>query len=176
MPVAAGFCKCLHCKSLFLPDRRNRHHQCFCRQGVCRAESKRQAQARWRAKPENQSYFKGADQVERVRAWRREHPGYWKRSPAQPPQPLQDLCLHQPTEPQPLAQDLFVVALQDLSRVQTPLLVGLISQTLGSRLQDDIARHIRGLVTMGQDLLDTPSWRSGSRNDPKKAPRSAAPS
>jgi hypothetical protein len=140
---------------------------------VCRTESKRQSQARWLSKPENQNHFKGAPHLDRVRAWRARNPGYWKKSPPEPKTPLQDLCPSQPVEHQTIVQDLFAVALQDLSDMQTPLLVGLVSQTLGSTLQEDIARHIRGLVAKGQDLLDTPSWRSSSQNAPKKTPRSA---
>lgn len=178
MSSAAGFGKCLHCKSLFTPDPRNRRHQSFCSQPVCRLESKRQAQARWLSKPENRDYFKGSGHVTRVQEWRRQHPGYSKPAkpvPAQPAPPLQDLCPPQPVEPQATPEDLFARALQDLSSVQTPLLVGLISQTLGSTLQEDIARHIRGLVAMGCDLLDQPSRRSWPKNDSQKTPRSAAP-
>ena len=172
---AAGFGRCLLCKSLFAPDPRNRRHQRFCSQPACRSESKRQAQARWLAKPENQNHFKGFTHVARVQAWRAQHPGYWKRAPAKPVVPLQDLIVSQPVEPQPTPRDLFTLALQDLSSVQTPLLVGLIARTLGSTLQDDIARLIHGLVAMGQDLLDLPSRRSRPQNDTKKTPRTAPP-
>jgi hypothetical protein len=166
MSSAAGFGKCLHCKSLFVPDPRNRRHQRFCPQLACRSESKRQAQARWRAKPENHDYFKGPANVARVQAWRAQNPGYSKRSRRNPSPALQDRCLPQPVEPQATPEDLFARALQDLSSVQTPLLVGLISQTLGSTLQDDIVRHIHGLVAMGHDLMDSPSRRSRPKDDP----------
>ena len=166
MSPVAGFDKCLHCKSLFAPDPRNRRRQRFCSQPACRAESKRQAQARWRAKPENKDYFSGPANVARVQAWRRQHPGYSQRSRRKSSPALQDLCPPQPVEHQFLAQDLFARALQDLSHVQTPLLVGLISQTLGSTLQDDIARHIHGLVAKGHDLMDQPSRRSRPKDDP----------
>jgi hypothetical protein len=48
-------CKC--CLKLFRPDPRNRRHQCYCSAPDCRAARKTASQARWRAKPENQSYF-----------------------------------------------------------------------------------------------------------------------
>lgn len=177
MSSAAGFGKCLHCKSLFAPDPRNRRHQCFCPRPLCRSESKRQAQARWRSKPENQNYFKDPAHVARVQEWRRKHPGYSQRSRPRPVPPLQDLSKSQPVESQPSpasTQDLFTQTLQDLSRVQTPLLVGLISLSLGSTLQEDIARHMRGLVAMGNDLMDKPSLRSSFKNDTQKSPRSSA--
>ncbi len=140
MSSPSGFLSCFHCKSLFAPNSRNRRHQRYCQQPACRVESKRQAQARWSAKPENQNYFRGPENVDRVRQWRLAHPGYWKKSQIEPPVALQDLNKRQQVEPQPVPRDLFATALQDLSQVQTPLLVGLISQTLGSTLQDDIVR------------------------------------
>ena len=54
-------CKC--CLKLFHPDPRNRRHQCYCSARACRAASKTASQARWLAKPENQSYFRGAVNV-----------------------------------------------------------------------------------------------------------------
>ena len=66
-------CKC--CLKLFRPDPRNRHHQCYCSAPACRAASKAASQARWLAKPENQSYFHGPVNVARVRAWRSRHHG-----------------------------------------------------------------------------------------------------
>jgi hypothetical protein len=46
-------CKC--CLKLFRPDPRNRRHQYYCSASGCRAASKAASQARWLAKPENQS-------------------------------------------------------------------------------------------------------------------------
>ena len=36
--------------------------------------SKLLSQERWRAKPENKAYWRGADEVRRVRAWRKANP------------------------------------------------------------------------------------------------------
>src|ERR1700676_1394042 len=49
-------CKC--CLKLFRPDPRNHRHQYYCSASGCRAASKAASQARWLAKPENQSYFR----------------------------------------------------------------------------------------------------------------------
>jgi hypothetical protein len=67
-------CKC--CLKLFRPDPRNLRHQRYCSATGCRAASKAASQARWLAKPENQSYFRGPVNVGRVQAWRARHPGY----------------------------------------------------------------------------------------------------
>jgi hypothetical protein len=50
-------CKC--CLKLFCPDPHNRRHQHYCSASACRAASKAASQARWLAKPESQSYFRG---------------------------------------------------------------------------------------------------------------------
>ena len=155
--------KCVHCKSIFLADRRNLRHQLFCSQGACRAESKRQAQRRWLSKDANCGYFQGSAAVERVRAWRAGHPGYSRGRGKRSPVALQDDCETQVTDEKGVTEDLFGDALQDLCRVQTPLLVGLISQTLGSALQEDIVQHVARLVAKGQDLMDAPS-RTAAQN------------
>lgn len=84
-------CKC--CRELFEADRRNVRHQQFCSKLECRLKSKRESQARWRRKPENQSYFSGSHHVERVRTWRAAHPGYWKKGALQ-----DDLCVQIPED------------------------------------------------------------------------------
>ena len=86
-------CKC--CRALFRPDPRNRHHQRYCSATACRAASKAASQARWRAAPENQGYFRGPVNVARVQAWRSRHPGYWRRA-RRVGTALQDLSMAQP--------------------------------------------------------------------------------
>ena len=167
MPSPSNPRKCLHCRSVFLADRRNLRHQAYCSQPACRRESKRQAQKRWLSKPENRNHFKGDAHVARVRRWRAAHPGYSKNRKPRTVLALQDLCTPQvpPIEPVvvPDPQDLFAHALQDLCKQQLPLVVGLIAQTLGSPLQDDIVQHAAKLIAKGQDLLDLPSRRLKSK-------------
>ncbi len=161
MRSATNPSNCLHGKSIFFANRRNLRHQKFSHQPACQAVSKRQAQQRWLSKDNNRDYFKGSAAVERVRAWCARNPGYWKRPKKSPQSALQDLSPTQPPfnkpVPQSDPQDLFVSALQDPSKVQQPLLVGLISQILGSPLKDDILAFVVRLVAKGQDLLDAPS-------------------
>jgi len=83
--------KCLFCCDLYMPGRHNAYHQKHCSKPACRAASRKASRRRWLAKPENRNYHCGACQAARVRAWRKAHPGYWRRkSPA-----LQDLLLTQ---------------------------------------------------------------------------------
>jgi hypothetical protein len=53
--------KCECCLKLFRPDPRNCRHQRYCSAPACRVASKTASQARWLAKPENQSHSRGAD-------------------------------------------------------------------------------------------------------------------
>ena len=68
--------KCQHCKEFYLPDRRNLHHQRYCSEPVCRRQSKAESQRRWVQKPENQNYFSGSQNSQRVKEWRKRNPGY----------------------------------------------------------------------------------------------------
>ena len=72
--------KCRHCRRLFVPDPRNRDRQKYCSSPPCRKASKSASQKKWLRKPGNRDYFKGPENVERVREWRKKNPGYWKRS------------------------------------------------------------------------------------------------
>ena len=77
--VRAGKLKCLFCGTLFGADARNARHQKYCCAVACRKASKAASRRAWLAKPENQDYFRGPENVARVQAWRAAHPGYWRR-------------------------------------------------------------------------------------------------
>ena len=175
-------CKCLHCKLLFVPDYRNRGRQKYCSKPACQEASKRARQQRWLGKSDNQDYFRGADNVQRVREWRAEHPGYWKRSPRQAVRTLQDACPAQPAANQEIAPvalpALCPGTLQDVCQVQTPLLLGLISKFTDCTLQDDIVLFVRHLIAKGQDILAQPASQSAKGNiiyDEQKDPASGSP-
>jgi hypothetical protein len=138
---------------LFHPDVRNAHHQRYCGEAACRRASKAASQRRWLSKPANRDYFRGAAHVERVRAWRAEHPGYARRGVAQALSGLQDVCAGQAIEVTEESRDLAQTALQDLFSVQSIVLIGLIANLTGSALQEDIARSARRFQQLGQDIL-----------------------
>ena len=74
--------------------------------------------------------FRYSTHVERVRAWRQAHPGYWRCKRSATPHALQDAFFMQPT-----------------------MLVGLIAHLTGLSLQDDIATTARRLQQLGRDIL-----------------------
>jgi len=164
-------CKCLHCKQSFLPDVRNRGRQEYCSALPCRQASKQASQRRWALKPENRDYFRGPENVRRVQQWRQAHPGYWKRPTRPAPRALQESCQAQLAAAHEIAPASLPEpsrpALQDLCRVQTPLLVGLIAQFSDTALQEDIVTFTRRLIAKGQTILDQPSRRfaKGNTND-----------
>ena len=150
-------CKC--CLKLFRPDPRNRRHQYYCSAPDCRAASKAASQARWLAKPENQSYFHGPVNVARVRAWRSRHPGYWRKGRRGGPA-LQDVSIAQPVRSADKTDDVAGAPLQELLWAQPAVLIGLIAHLVGTPLQDDIVRTAGRLLRLGQDILATSAARS----------------
>ena len=148
-----GSCKCQHCGEFFEPDARNRGRQRVCRKEPCRKARKVEAQRRWRERPENADYFRGVHHVERVQAWRRAHPGYWRRCRGQKTGALQDTSIEQPPADEGEVASDDAAALQDAWHPQSPLLVGLISHLAGSALQADIAEMMRRLHSRGRAVL-----------------------
>jgi len=145
--------KCHHCGQLYHPDYRTSDRQEYCSAVTCRQASHRVAQLRWWRQPENQAYYRGADQVRRVQAWRKQHPGYWKKKRAEPLVALQDECSAQPIECQGDSTGLKAVALHDEMLMQPAVMVGLIASLTGSALPDDIANSLRRFQAHGQIIL-----------------------
>lgn len=149
--------KCRGCNQFFLPDRRTEDRQRYCSEPACRKAGKAASQQRWLSKNGNGDYFRGPDQVARVRQWRQRHPGYWKlQKPVsksiqpvdiQTNKPAQSSCNVPPTAPG---------ALQDHCLAQDPAFVGLVSMITGSALQEDIAATTRLLLIRGRNILGPP--------------------
>ena len=152
-------CKC--CLKLFRPDPRNRRHQFYCSALGCRAASKSVSQARWLAKPENQSYFSGPVNVARVQAWRARHPGYWRRGRRAGPA-LLDVSMAQPIDLTFETANAARSPLQDVLSAQPAVLIGLIAHLVGTPLQDDIVRTTDRLLRLGQDILATSAARAAT--------------
>ena len=157
MSVESSRRKCLCCRRIFTADYRNGYHQRYCSRPDCRQASRVATQRKWRRKPENGDYFRGAREVRRVQKWRQSHPGYSQRKPQKSPhseevQPIdlqpvnsEQRSCNVPSSPLP--------PLQDLCLAQNPAFVGLISMVIGSTLQDDIAATTRQVLLRGQNIL-----------------------
>src|SRR5216683_3305494 len=134
--------KCKHCQTFFAPDPRSARRQRHCSKPECRQASKAASQHRWLHKPGNRDYFTGPTHVERVRQWRRAHPGYWRR---------------QDTLASPALQDHFFM--------QPAVFVGLLAHLTGLTLQEDIAITARRLQQLGRDILMSSPLLSGGMPD-----------
>ncbi|KAB2870424.1 MAG: hypothetical protein F9K36_15275 [Burkholderiaceae bacterium] len=173
--------KCANCHQPFRPDPRNAWHQRYCAASACRAASKAASQQRWRGKPENRDYFRGPEHVERVRAWRRAHPGYGRRASASSATPspaasasqssaaqaaavpagaaLQEVVASEVLDaqresgPQATPETAARSALQDLLQQQPVVLIGLLAHLSASTLQEDIALAGQRLLQLGLDVL-----------------------
>ena len=162
--------KCLCCCELFRADPRNLRHQKYCSKGACRKASKAASQRQWLAKPENRDYFRGPENVARVRAWRQAHPGCRHRS-GKKSAALQEDSRMQALETK-AKSDLFArTVLQDDWVSQPAVLIGLIAHITDSALQEDIARSTRRLLQLGQDIL---SGRAGDGYQTRDLPRAGA--
>ena len=144
--------KCMGCRRLFHPDPRNRRHQRYCPASACRAASKAASQARWLAKPENQGYFHGPENVARVQLWRSRHPGYW-RGGRRTGAALQEVSMAQPIGSTAKTDAMARSPLQEVLTAQPAVLIGLIAHIVGTPLQDDIVRATGRLLRLGQDIL-----------------------
>jgi len=146
--------KCRCCSEFFFPDRRNHDRQHYCGKPACRQASKLASQRRWLRKPANRDYFRDPENVNRVRAWRQAHPGYWKTKnpPSQstqviPPQglnPVQSSC-NVPPSPHSTLQDFWLA--------KEPGFIGLIAMITGRTLQEDIAATASRVVEQGRNIL-----------------------
>ncbi|MBW2605853.1 MAG: hypothetical protein JRE28_16345 [Deltaproteobacteria bacterium] len=156
--------KCRNCDLLFVPDHRNRERQMYCEKPECRRASKAASQRKWLQKPENKDHFKGPVNVQRVQEWRKHNPGYWKNR-SKKEIALQETLNAQDTENNKDNNHFESVALQDLLKAQPAVIIGLISNFIGSALQDDIAQTLLRMQQSGQDILyKTPKMKGGNHD------------
>jgi hypothetical protein len=153
--------KCCNCNELFIPDPRNVKRQKYCRKPECRIASKKASQRCWLAKPENQGYFSGPENVKRVQQWREDHPGYWRGKRKNNQDALQDPLNSQPTENNTDNVNFANDALQDFLIAQPPVLLGLIANFTGNALQDDMVMTLRRLQKLGQDIVTNSTHSKG---------------
>ena len=153
--------KCYNCNKLFRPDPRNATRQKYCRKPQCRQASKAASQQRWLQRPENQDYFQGSENVERVQEWREAHPGYWRRNRKNKPDALQDPLITQPTENNHDNVKIANDALQDFLIAQPPVLLGLIANITGTTLQENIVMTLQHLQKLGLDLVNNSTRNKG---------------
>jgi hypothetical protein len=160
--------RCPHCKKLFCSDPRTRDRQRFCPTPACQKARKARSNERWRSKPENRDHWRGPGEVQRVREWRKEHPGYWRRSTRRERGgTLQDKFGAQAGVAERLERAHERGPLQVERLPDDPLLVGIIATVAGSTLQADIAAACRRLIAVGCDILRRKTTAEAGSSAPK---------
>ena len=145
--------KCLHCNEEQRREPRCGSSQRFCSKPDCRRASKAASQRKWASRFENQNYFRGPDNCERVRQWRLAHPGYWRTKRSAPKSALQEISAIDLIDKESVAPSNDCVALQEICGPQPALLVGLISVLTGHALQEDLLASARKFLHRGHDIL-----------------------
>ena len=140
---------CLHCKKKFTADPYNAYHQEYCTSLACRKLSRRASSKKYRDRQKGNEQFK-QDEQKRVKAWRENNPGYWKRNKngkkSEKIIALRDFASGQ--------IDHEITALRDLLNFQQTVFKGVISQITGA-LRDDIGSEIQFFYDKGKEISDT---------------------
>jgi len=148
--------KCLHCKCLYKLSKYNWDRQMYCLKPECQSVRKKQSQKNWLSKQKKDDLFSSKENIQRVQEWRKNNPGYWKRSKQKTP--LQDLAFSQHFD---IKRDTDIdeseqkLALQDLANSQVYLMTGLIAHLTGDALQDSVVKNMRHFIFKGQSLFDS---------------------
>jgi hypothetical protein len=171
--------KCPHCQELFRPDPHNHYHPRCCSKAACQKARKAANQRAWAQRPANRDHWRGPDEVERVREWRRAHPGYWRKPRPRTSVALQDVSTTQLTPPQSVKPQSATSALQDVSPMQHPWVAGFISWFTGSTLQADIVAMHRRLIARGREIFgmvpETPVEPHDAQTTPGAGARAPTP-
>jgi hypothetical protein len=71
--------RCAHCGQRFDINPRIGRRQRYCAKPNCIRASRKASQKKWLRQLANRDHFKGHENVDRVRDWRKAHPAYWQK-------------------------------------------------------------------------------------------------
>lgn len=152
---------CLNCKRLFDPDYRHRRDQFYCVKPVCKKARQAASLQRWREHPENQDFWRGRWNIERVQEWRAAHPEYWKRVKRKK-RASRDVALQNAMKTAQVTDykwdnsdeigDCVTKRVLRELKTQDPVLLGLIAQLTGDTLQNAIYQTTARLYEKGQAI------------------------
>jgi hypothetical protein len=95
-----------HWQTFFAPDPRSATRQRDCAKAACRQASQAASQPRWLQQPAHRDDFTGPTHGERVRQWRKAHPGSWRPPSSRAPQALHEELTPQGPQKQGVAGEL----------------------------------------------------------------------
>lgn len=164
--------KCLNCNRSFTPDCRHRLEQRYCGKRQCQRVRRQANLESWRKKPENEGYWRGEWNVERVREWRALHPGYWKKQRRKKAVALQNSIKITQETPKELEKSDLVVNCATkpdgtLLEQQSPVVVGLIAHLTGSTLQNAIGEMTLRLFETGRAVMGPDSNYENCKANPE---------
>ena len=171
---------CLHCNRTFMPDCRHRLTQRYCEKPKCKRARQAASLERWRQKPENAGFWRGAWNVERVQEWRAQHPEYWKRGKRRKAVALQNAMELTEVVPRHLEktdmdENCVTKRIPRLLEEQSPVMVGLIAQLTGSTLQNAIGEMTLRLFETGRAVMGhEPESNYENRKENTQRPATAA--
>jgi hypothetical protein len=143
MDVTPKLCK--HCHNSFIPNKYSGVRQRISDNFRCRSAAKKERQASWVER--NPDYFRGSENVERVREWRRKNPDWRKRQKKEAGKSSAKAQSCNREEPG-------MARLQDsVPIVQDPALVVFMSFVTGSVLQDEVQNLYGRCLVRGGELL-----------------------
>ncbi|MGB9498285.1 MAG: hypothetical protein ACKVE4_00725 [Dissulfuribacterales bacterium] len=102
-----------------------------------------------------------------MQQWRKQNPGYGKSTSTKQSNALQDSLISQQAENKKDIRQITDNTLQDSLITQPSVLIGLISNFIGSALQDDIVKTLLRLQQSGQDILNRQQTIKGGQDDCK---------
>jgi len=152
---------CSICHNKFIVNKFSSSRQLICLSKECRKIAKKQRQADWLAR--NPDYFKGPENVERVREWRLKK----AKQIANLKIPL-ETKISSESKSSPKAKscnklNLENDVLQDLAfSTQGIILIGFMSFTTGAVLQDEVLNLCAACFIRGQQLLGHPASADAS--------------
>ena len=140
---------CAVCDKSFIPNKFASARQTVCTAPGCHRSAKKTRQADWQAR--NPEYFRGPENVERVRQWRQQNPD-WRKKQHTARAARQAKSSSRAKSCNTAGAD--PKRLQDLAPdAQTALLVGLAAVISGSVLQDEVHGTILECLRRGGELL-----------------------
>lgn len=138
--------ECLWCKEKFSPGPHNKHHQRYCGKQECQLASHRASSKRYRRQQRKDPAYQ-KNEKERVKIWRRSHPGFWKKKNVEKT-PKKDEVLRDFVQVEKPSED---KVLRDFLLFQGHCLQGLVSQLTGV-LRDDIGSLMNSYYDKGKEL------------------------
>lgn len=138
--------KCPHCRRTFVPDPYNAHHQRHCGAPECRLASNRASSRKYRRRKQKETSWCEKEK-QRVRKWRKTHPGYWKGKKTEKKLP-ELIGLRDFARGEKESKDL---PLRDFVIFQHSCIKGLISHLTGA-LRDDIGSQLNMYYERGRAL------------------------